>query len=242
MASAPICFSTARKHCPTVAAKEDHPDNPALARCLAAHRDRRPAIPAARVQIEGPLLWLSSAASDAGTASVDGSSQRVSPGARHWGSFSAHLTRTAYATWCAEWRRSRSFRALLIGLQRAAADGGSSLPRPADRACTSRSRPSQPGAHFRQARRRPGAELAPDLIGEHHVATIGDVELIEDCLRWIEDEPAELQEKRRRDLVTVLQRATQPEHGAKANDRAAALLDHLICMHMGRSPARWSQS
>jgi hypothetical protein len=74
-------------------------------------------------------------------------------------------------------------------------------------------------------------QLEPDLIGEHNVATVGDVELIDGCLRWIEAEPVDMQGKRRRDLLTVLQRATQPEHGTKANDRAFALLDHLIGMH-----------
>jgi hypothetical protein len=34
--------------------------------------------------------------------------------------------------------------------------------------------------------------------------------------------------KQRLDLLTVLQRATQPEHGITANNRAAALLDYLV--------------
>jgi tetratricopeptide (TPR) repeat protein len=71
------------------------------------------------------------------------------------------------------------------------------------------------------------AHLEPDLIGEHHVAMVSDIDLIEGCLSWITDEPTEMQEKRRRDLLTVLQRATQPEHGAAANHSAAALLDHV---------------
>lgn len=73
--------------------------------------------------------------------------------------------------------------------------------------------------------------LEPDLIGEHHVATVGDVELIDGCLRWIAAEPTENQAKRRRSLLTVLQRATQPEHGTKANDQAVMLLDHLVGRH-----------
>ncbi|EXI90554.1 MAG: putative O-linked N-acetylglucosamine transferase, SPINDLY family [Candidatus Accumulibacter regalis] len=73
--------------------------------------------------------------------------------------------------------------------------------------------------------------LEPDLIGEHHVATAGDPELIDGCLRWIAAEPTENQAKRRRSLLTVLQRATQPEHGTKANDRAVMLLDHLVGRH-----------
>ncbi|MFM9941237.1 MAG: tetratricopeptide repeat protein [Hyphomicrobiaceae bacterium] len=72
------------------------------------------------------------------------------------------------------------------------------------------------------------AHLEPDLIGEHHVASIGDVELIEGCLRWIASEPEVEREIRRRSFLTVLQRATQPEHGAKANEHAASLLDHII--------------
>jgi tetratricopeptide (TPR) repeat protein len=72
------------------------------------------------------------------------------------------------------------------------------------------------------------AQLDPDLIGEHHVATISDVELVEGCLHWLKDESVETQKKRRRDLLTVLQRATQPEPGITASNRAARLLDYLI--------------
>ena len=75
------------------------------------------------------------------------------------------------------------------------------------------------------------SQLEPDLIGEHHVATVGDIELIDGCVRWIEAEPDDVRAKRRRDLLTVLQRATQPEHGIKANDRALTLLDHLVSTH-----------
>ncbi|HAN93205.1 MAG TPA: hypothetical protein DCQ33_14165, partial [Nitrospira sp.] len=71
----------------------------------------------------------------------------------------------------------------------------------------------------------------PDLIGEHHVATVGDAELIDGCLRWIEAEPTENQAKRRRNLLTVLQRATQPKHGTLANGQAVVLLDYLVGMH-----------
>jgi hypothetical protein len=71
------------------------------------------------------------------------------------------------------------------------------------------------------------APLEPDLIGEHHAATVADADLIEGCLRWIDSEPVEEQPKRRRAVLTVLQRATQPEHG-EAAERATALLDHLI--------------
>jgi hypothetical protein len=69
--------------------------------------------------------------------------------------------------------------------------------------------------------------LEPDLIGEHHVAMIADADLIDGCLAWTGDEPAESRQKRRRDLLTVLQRATHPDHGAAATG-AAGLLDHLV--------------
>lgn len=70
--------------------------------------------------------------------------------------------------------------------------------------------------------------LEPDLIGEHHIALVADNELIEGCLRWITTEPVDTREKRRRDLLTILQRATQLEHGIEANNRVVSLLDHLI--------------
>jgi tetratricopeptide (TPR) repeat protein len=76
------------------------------------------------------------------------------------------------------------------------------------------------------------AHLEPDLIGEHHVAVVGDVELIEGCLHWIEAEPPEMQAKRRYDLLAVLQRASRSEHGAMA-ERASEVLDHLVRGHAG---------
>jgi hypothetical protein len=70
------------------------------------------------------------------------------------------------------------------------------------------------------------AQLEPDLIGEHHVAMTADPELIDGCLAWIDTEPAEIGDRYRRDLLTVLQRATHPDHGA-AIAGATALLDRL---------------
>ena len=72
------------------------------------------------------------------------------------------------------------------------------------------------------------APLEPDLIGEHLVASVADVELLESCLQWIANEQGEAQCKRRRDIITVLQRATQPEHGPDATSRVGILIDHLI--------------
>ncbi|MGO9170544.1 MAG: toll/interleukin-1 receptor domain-containing protein [Rhodomicrobium sp.] len=73
--------------------------------------------------------------------------------------------------------------------------------------------------------------IEPDLLGEHHVAGIADGELIEGCLAWIETQPEAGREKRRRDFITTLQRATRKEHGEKAA-KAADLLDYLILHHM----------
>jgi hypothetical protein len=70
-------------------------------------------------------------------------------------------------------------------------------------------------------------KLEPDLIGEHLVAMTADQELIDGCLAWISEEPPEGREKRHRDLITVLQRATHPDHGDAAAN-ASALLDHLV--------------
>jgi hypothetical protein len=77
------------------------------------------------------------------------------------------------------------------------------------------------------------AALEPDLIGKHHVAVdrVGDEDLPNGCLAWIEQQPAELRPKHRRDLLTVLQRATQPEHGGKSVGRVEALLDLIITEH-----------
>ena len=76
------------------------------------------------------------------------------------------------------------------------------------------------------------AHLEPDLIGEHQVGIIADVELIEGCLRWIMDGPEAEQTRRRRDVITVLQRATQPEHGPRAVGKAMTLLGHLARVHI----------
>jgi hypothetical protein len=75
------------------------------------------------------------------------------------------------------------------------------------------------------------AQLEPDLLGEHHVASAADMELIEGCLAWIEADPEADPSRRRQTLLTVLQRATQPEHGPKADD-AVALLNRLVRSHM----------
>jgi tetratricopeptide (TPR) repeat protein len=64
--------------------------------------------------------------------------------------------------------------------------------------------------------------LEPDLIGEHHVAGVVTDALVDASLDWAGED----RELRRR-IVTVLNRATLPEHGTKA-DRAAVQLDRLL--------------
>ena len=69
---------------------------------------------------------------------------------------------------------------------------------------------------------------------------VGDAELLTGCLAWIETQPEELRPRHRRDLLTVLQRATQPEHGARAVGRAEAMLDIVIAEQVAPSPPSWS--
>jgi tetratricopeptide (TPR) repeat protein len=66
------------------------------------------------------------------------------------------------------------------------------------------------------------AGLEPDLIGEHHVAgTVTDA-LVDACLDWARED-----REQRRHILAVLNRATRPEHGAKAS-RTAAQLERLL--------------
>lgn len=60
--------------------------------------------------------------------------------------------------------------------------------------------------------------LEPDLIGEHLAAADGDERLIDACLDWAGDDI-----DRRRAILTVLQRATRGEHGAKSRGAQAGL-------------------
>jgi tetratricopeptide (TPR) repeat protein len=75
-------------------------------------------------------------------------------------------------------------------------------------------------------------QLEPDLIGEHHVASAADTELIEGCLHWIEGEPQPDRAARRHAMLRVLQHATQPEHGMEVVGRARSLIDHLVCTQL----------
>jgi tetratricopeptide (TPR) repeat protein len=66
------------------------------------------------------------------------------------------------------------------------------------------------------------AALEPDLIGEHHVLEVVTDALVDSCVDW-----AGLNIERRRHVLTVLNRATRPEHGEAAS-RAHAQLRRLV--------------
>jgi tetratricopeptide (TPR) repeat protein len=85
--------------------------------------------------------------------------------------------------------------------------------------------------------------LEPDLVGEHLVAKVGDGPLLDGCITWIArgtgpgdlaPESADKLAAARRGLVTVLQRATQREHGPRVSADACRLVDRLILLHLVR--------
>jgi tetratricopeptide (TPR) repeat protein len=198
---------------------------PSLDRLRRIERDADHARPLA-VQMEA-LLWLASAAPDAGPIGVDELLKRVLGLERdHWGKLLGALDddrkrdiarAVAQATVVLGTDSKPSTERLLMAdrfygdlrKSRAAVD-------PVIRGLTRIYGKPDGGV----------AQLEPDLIGEHHVAMTADPELIDGCLAWIDTEPVDRQEKRRRDLLTVLQRATHPDHGA-AISGASAMLDHL---------------
>jgi len=65
------------------------------------------------------------------------------------------------------------------------------------------------------------AGLEPDLIGEQHVASVANDALIDACLDWAGED-----REQRQHILTVLNRATRPEHGANAS-RCIAQLERL---------------
>jgi tetratricopeptide (TPR) repeat protein len=69
--------------------------------------------------------------------------------------------------------------------------------------------------------------LEPDLIGEHHIAMVGDVELIDGCLRWMAAESKEARNRARHGFLVTLQRATHGDHGASAQ-KAWTLLEYVV--------------
>ena len=73
--------------------------------------------------------------------------------------------------------------------------------------------------------------LAPDLVGEHLVATIVDSDLIDGCCRWIASQPIDARSTLLRQLLTVLQRAASKEHGRHARQQVDVALDHIIATY-----------
>jgi tetratricopeptide (TPR) repeat protein len=180
------------------------------------------------VQMEA-LLWLASAASDTGTASIDVLLRRVLGLERaHWRKLLGELS-------------EEFLRDMERGVAQVTLVQGTSSSTSSERLLMMdqfyeghRTARVQVDPVMRSLARLYGksdgglAQLEPDLVGEHHVGSVGDLELVEGCLRWIDAEPAEIKKKHYRDVLTVLQRATAPEHGRSANERAGTLLDHLI--------------
>jgi tetratricopeptide (TPR) repeat protein len=71
------------------------------------------------------------------------------------------------------------------------------------------------------------AALEPELIGEHHVAEVADDALVDACLARAGQDG-----DKRRQILTVLNRATRPEHGKEAR-AAEARLSRLIEQRFG---------
>lgn len=71
------------------------------------------------------------------------------------------------------------------------------------------------------------AGLEPDLVGEHEILQQADEDLIKACRTWITSLPVADRAPRTRQLFTVLQRASRPEHGPHAAT-AQKLLTHAI--------------
>jgi hypothetical protein len=69
------------------------------------------------------------------------------------------------------------------------------------------------------------AGLEPDLIGEHHVLRVVTDALVDACLDWAGENG-----EQRRHILSVLNRATRAEHGARAS-RAVTQLERLVTTH-----------
>jgi hypothetical protein len=67
------------------------------------------------------------------------------------------------------------------------------------------------------------AALEPDLIGERHVAEVATGALVDVCLSWA-GEDGDVH----RQILTVLQRATQPEHGPTAGRLHCSIISSAI--------------
>ncbi len=82
------------------------------------------------------------------------------------------------------------------------------------------------------------AALEPDLLGEHWVACVGDPALLDACVAWLdagaagEGGAAGGDGRSRHALVTVLQRASQAQHGPAAVAGATRLIDRLLRCHV----------
>jgi tetratricopeptide (TPR) repeat protein len=229
IATPELFFASAQAMAPVLAAQgyANPTSQPSYDRLRRIERDADHARPLA-VQREA-LLWLASAAPEAGPVGVDVLIQRVlGLESDHWGKLLGALDDDrkrdiarglAQATVVLGTNSKPSTERLLMadrfyGDQRKARVAVNPVLRDLLRMY---GKPDDGGVW----------QLEPDLIGEHHVAKTADCELIDGCLAWIDTEPTETREKHRRDLLTVLQRATHPDHGV-AIAGGSALLDHLV--------------
>jgi hypothetical protein len=204
---------------------------PSLQRLARIERDAGYARPLA-VQMEA-LLWLTAVAPDAGTATVEQQLKDVLGLERaHWDKLLGPLA--------GEREREDRRRDIARGVAQATAVQGTASKLSTEKLLmadgfygqrTSRDAVDPVLRGLTRLYGKPDnagvRALEPDLVGEHHVAMIADADLIDGCLAWIEAEPADSRQKRRRDLLTVLQRATHPDHGAAAA-LALNLFDHLV--------------
>jgi tetratricopeptide (TPR) repeat protein len=234
-----LFFASAEAMAPTLAAQgyaipAGAPSSGRLARIEQAPDHARPLA----LQMEA-LLWLTSAVPDAGPVGVDELLGRVLGLERaHWGKLLLDDRGRVRELDASRMRDIRRGVAQVTAVQGTGSIASAERLLTADRFYGARrqSRGAVDPVLRDLLRLYAGPEdagirhLEPDLIGEHHVAMTADPDLIESCLAWIAGEPEESREKRRRDLLTVLQRATHPDHGAAA-DNAAALLHHLLSTH-----------
>ncbi|MCW5666134.1 MAG: tetratricopeptide repeat protein [Piscinibacter sp.] len=210
-------------------------------RARIAHGDRRRR--PLSIQMEA-LVWLAAGAANGGAGGVAGLLDQVlGLERRHWAQVCGALDEAALT----ELERGLAQLTLVQGVPgRDAADAllerdayfGSRRREPVDRAPVlsrlSRLYGDSGGGLL---------PLEPDLLGERLVARVADERLLDACVGWVDagedaapDDAALRSEAagRRERLVTVLQRATAPEHGAQTQEQVARVADRLLSAHLVR--------
>jgi len=220
-------------HAEAAARDPDGPPDAALAtRLLRLRQDPDYARPLA-IQIEA-LLWLRGASPGAQERGIAPMLDHIVELERaHWAKITENVSKTALDRGVAQITAIQGVESRASAIKLLQADGEFFGPRTAEAASSvaaeiaklygERANPDDTAAET-TGQERIGA-LEPDLIGEHHLAGIADAGLLNGCLEWTSSEPEGTREKRRRDLLTVLQRATFPEHGAKVRLAEKALIE-----------------